>query len=572
MSLLRVLWKAVEDGEFKSGLTLADFEVTITSLTKASPPVEALVVDAAAAAYELTNAVGTYGYDYESADFVKYSYIADVAYIGSATIDVQLWTEEYTYGSDVAATFPTGLTALIRNNLQEALADVFTDAEIAIASSDALIIFSRKRPCEDAATLATVASSRLVVATSLAASLLWGYDEMSFHSLYGVEYKTAQWPRKYRNFSLDSDGNIEMKLDSAPSASAENVYVRYYKAHTETTLPAAYIELVVKLATALVLKYKPLKFINAWNAETTKFDNLTTAIGNMSARIQQAIDDLGDGRDKIGEYRASAATAIGNVAARITQAVADLTSGRAMIGDRRAEAITAITSDTVGMTAQINLAITALTSGLALIGDERTTAVDIINSTTLIIEQARDDINIAEGYYNKANISQPEVEYLNSASQELQSVSAKLSQANSLLGAESTSQSYREQAIAQLQTANSLLGKARGLMSMEETPGSYRAQAASEFNSANSYLSQAMAYMSMDATAEAHRSQAASELYNANAYIAQARGYADHIRIRMANVNIADKYEAMGLRMEASLQKELNACAIRRGFKEWPGS
>ena len=458
------------------------------------------------------------------------------------------------------------LATQTRIQLQEAAADIFADAEITQAITDALAIFSRKRPCEDAATLATVASSRLVVATTLLASLLWGYDEMSFHSLYGVEYKTGQWPRKYRNFSLDSDGNIEMKLDSAPSASAENVYVRYYKAHTEATLPAAYTELVVRLATALVLKYKPLKFINTWNAEATKFDNLTTAIGNMSARIQQAIDDLGDGRDKIGEYRASAATAIGNVAARITQAVADLSSGRTMIGDYRDEAILDIDS----MSAQINLAISALTSGLALIGDERTTAVNIINSTTNIIEQARDDINIAEGYYNKANISQPEIEYLNSASQELQSVSAKLSQANSLLGAESTSGSYRDQAIAQLQTANSLLGKARGLMSMEETPGSYRSQAASEFNSASSYISQAMAYMSMDATAEAHRSQAASELYNANAYIAQARGYADHIRIRMSNVNIADKYEAMGLRMEASLQKELDACAIRRGFKEWP--
>jgi len=38
----------------------------------------------------------------------------------------------------------------------------------------------------------------------------------------------------------------------------------------------------------------------------------------------------------------------------------------------------------------------------------------------------------------------------------------------------------------------------------------------------------------------------------------------------MSVINLADKYEAMGLRRLSELQPELDAAVIRRGYKRWP--
>lgn len=325
----------------------------------------------------------------------------------------------------------------VRIELQDLNSTIFEPDEISRAITDALMKFSEKSPREVIETLATAANSRLVDISKVT-GLIYGYDALSFHSIYGVEYPTGEYPRKYRNFKVIGT-NIEMVLNTAPNEAGKNVYATCYKAHTETTLPEAYKSLVARVAAALAAKYKPLKFINEFQAETTKFSNITTAIGNMSARITKAIDDLSSGR--------------------------------------------------------------------AMVGDEREAAIDAIDDMAALVAQMLADIKTAEGYYNKANIGQPEREYLNSASME--GNAAVIS-----------------------------LNKARGYLAVETTSSSYRAHAAGELTSANTYLN-------------------------------QAKGYLEHLKARITVINLADKYEAWGRRMEADVEKELNTIAIRRGYKEW---
>lgn len=173
---------------------------------------------------------------------------------------------------------------------------VFTNSELTLAQNVALELFSRKRPRERTATLATVADSYLVDISSLVDNLLWGYDALSFHSLYGLEYETGQDPREYRNYWVHSDGNIEMVLDSAPSASDEDVKVRYYDLHTIDTVPSAYTYLIVRLASAIAAQNKFLDYLNEWMLVSDKFTDANTAIDNAGTRFTQAIADLTSGR------------------------------------------------------------------------------------------------------------------------------------------------------------------------------------------------------------------------------------------------------------------------------------
>ena len=65
---------------------------------------------------------------------------------------------------------------------------------------------------------------------------------------------------------------------------------------------------------------------------SAKIAGIDTAIGQMSARITQAVSDLTTGRPIIAETRATADAAIDKMTERITQALTDLATGRPTIG------------------------------------------------------------------------------------------------------------------------------------------------------------------------------------------------------------------------------------------------
>ena len=315
---------------------------------------------------------------------------------------------------------------------------IWTNTELDQAITEALAEVSKKYPYIVVESLVTQEDSRNVDISGVS-DLLYGYDVLSIASPEGVEYPTAEWPKKYRNYKI-SGTNLVMDITTAPSDAGDDVYVTCLKVHTVDSLPPAIEPLVVKIAAARAAINKPLDFLNDFQAETTKFDNITTAIGNVSAMV--------------------------------TQFIADMTSGR------------------------------------ALIGDERESATEAIDTMTERIVQQVADIASARTFFNKANIARPEQEYLASASQEAQS--------------------------------------------------------------AMGYLNQARGYISEETASGAYRSQATGQLNGATAYLNQARGYLEHFRLRIADINLADKYEAWGQRRLQQVQPELAGITQRRVWKEWP--
>lgn len=242
----------------------------------------------------------------------------------------------------------------------------FESGEITTAVNDALRVFSRHKPREVTETLHTVSGSRLVDITPIEEDdLIFGYDERSFNSMYGVEYKVDQWNnghRDYRNYNIFKDGDeayIEMVLDNAPATSGLEVRVRTYQIWTESTLPAGYDDIVITYAAGVAASNKHMEATNVLERENTKFNEIIEAL------------------DELCEYIANADNiSVDNVSARIT----------------------AIT----------------------------------------------DAISSAEGYYNKANVGQPEIEYIRSAGEQARATSE-----------------YLQQEQANLSIVNALLAKAR---------------------------------------------------------------------------------------------------------------
>lgn len=209
----------------------------------------------------------------------------------------------------------------IQAKLHDAGADIFTTAEIDQAVEDALYEFSTYKPREVFdATLDTVASTRMVdLSTITSPAMLYGFDKRSFNPVYGVEYPTGKYPRKYRNFTV-IDEDLEIDLASAPSASSETINIRYYAAWTEATIPDSYDEYIIDLATARVLTNQNLKHINDIIKDGAKFDEVTVALDEMIPRIDNAVALLSTGEDLIADKMDEAITAIDNMTTEINDA------------------------------------------------------------------------------------------------------------------------------------------------------------------------------------------------------------------------------------------------------------
>lgn len=226
--------------------------------------------------------------------------------------------------------FATEVSAL----LQDSSNVIFSaTGEIATAINDALRMFSRKKPREQNDVLYTMKDVRDVDISMLTEStLIFGYDSQSFHPIYGVEYPTGKWPREYRNFNVEPDPTmpyIVMDLDDAPTSSGEEVAVRYFEVWTETNLPSGYDDIIIRLATALVLIGKPTYYQNDFQSTSTLLNTMTESLDEASNRIQQSIDDLDTGRDLIGDERDEAVTAIDLAQAAITAIGTAITAAEA---------------------------------------------------------------------------------------------------------------------------------------------------------------------------------------------------------------------------------------------------
>ncbi len=125
-----------------------------------------------------------------------------------------------------------------------------------------------------------------------------------------------------------------MIVDRVPSAD-EDVYLYCHKLHqltkSSSTLKPQEERVLIKGTVA----YAALSWTNQVRVQVkeavTLISSIHTAIGNMSARLTQAADELISGRDLIEKSTALADAAIKDVNAMVIAAIGDLTIGQALI-------------------------------------------------------------------------------------------------------------------------------------------------------------------------------------------------------------------------------------------------
>ena len=421
-----------------------------------------------------------------------------------------------------------GIRAMVRQFLNDEFVSGseqdFQDDELNLYIGDCLVEVSERKPRVVKETLTTAASSRELDISSIE-------DLLSIDKL---EYKTGKNPRDYRNFIAIDNDTIEIDTTLTPTAD-EDVYVYCHKVHQLTESSSTLSPQLERVLIAGVVAYAALGWANQVrtqiSAAISKVSDVDTAIGNMSARVTQAINDLTSGRDFIGKKNTEAITAIDSMSTQVTQALADLVSGRSLIGDKKTEAETALGK----VSAQITQAIADLTSGRAQIDDERETADTAIDSVNDRVAQALADLVSGRDLINKVNIGgKPQTDYASYATRELESASGYLRQATAYLSEATSSGRYADYSSRDLQTARAYVDEARGYMSLDQVTVEYSNYAARELSLAASYLNQARGYLDVDRPASEYSTYAARELSNATAYLNQAGGYIRELTGRLS--------------------------------------
>jgi hypothetical protein len=454
----------------------------------------------------------------------------------------------------------------IRDTARDILRDAgktdFSDAQLAAYIEDCLREISEYVPYEKKETLTTTANSKELDISAI--EDLLGVDK--------IEFRTANEPPDYRNCSIFGS-TLRMEIDFLPSAD-EDVYLYCHKLHSlsdeASTLSPQIETLLLKGAVAKAA----LSWVNTIRtqigAAINKISDSESAIGNMAARITQAVNDLTSGRAFIGMKSTEAITAIDALVGeegRISQAIADLTSGRALIGSKQTEAITAIDSAAMGLTQ----AAADLTNGREKIDDTRTDANEAIENMSAMIQAAITDLTSGRDFINKVNKGRaPEAEYARYASTELGNALRYLDQSRGYLSQATTSDRYANYAGRDIQAALGHLSQARAYLSVDTVTQEYALYAARELSNAATYLAQARAYLAVDQPATEYERYAGRELSNANGYLNQAGGY---IRQLTGNLNIAravTSYQGWANNELVLYQRDLRRLAKPRVYREYP--
>jgi len=223
------------------------------------------------------------------------------------------------------------LTAQVKVLLKEVGTTYWTANEITQIITDVLREVSRAKPRNIIdASISTVADTRLVDVSGIADMIDGAY------SVVNVEYKTGNWPRDYRNFTVIDEDNIELDVTTAPD-DAYSINIWCDKLHTlgaTSTLTSHLEDLVIEGVVAnAILQWCQNIMVNIANG-VGRFTTAATAIALVAARVTQAVTDVGTGRTEAAKVAAiitSAAAELALINTEVDQAVADVDSGRAFI-------------------------------------------------------------------------------------------------------------------------------------------------------------------------------------------------------------------------------------------------
>lgn len=200
---------------------------------------------------------------------------------------------------------------------------------------------------------------------------------------------------------------------------------------------------------------------------------VSTQTGLMTARLAQAVTDIGSGRTenaKTVNIVSSGATALSNVAAQLTLAISDLADSRTE-ADKVAALVVEANTEIDLINPQVDLAVTALSSGNSLLN-----TVPIGGGAPEYMAQAQADLQAALGFYRSGE--------------------ALLTQAKS---DENLSRTYANLASGEVQAGLSKVQEALGFFRQATTDESisteYRGIAAREIDTALAYASQSMSYL-----------------------------------------------------------------------------
>jgi len=437
----------------------------------------------------------------------------------------------------------------------------FKDDELDIYIQDCLQEISAKSPYKSVETLTTTANSRVLDISDIK-NLMW---------IYKLEYPTGSDPRDYRNFiEIDSE-TIEIDITSTPAAD-EDVYIYCAKSHELTESVSTLNPQLAKLVVDGAVAKASLSWVNEMRgqiaAAISTATSAATAIGNMSARVTQAISDLTSGRALIATKHTESDTAIGNMSTRITQAIDDLSAGRALIGSKKTEAITALDA----VADLITQAADDLTTGRAQIDDARTLADTAIDNMSDRITQAIADLTSGRSLINTVNIgTSPETDYSNYAGRELGIAVDYLNQAKGYLGEGATSDRYQAYAARDLQAAATYISQARGYLAIDTVTAEYGNYAARELSNANVYLNQARAFLAQDAKSTPYANYAAREVNNATTYLNQAGGYLRQLTSQLNIAKTISGYQTWGNNKLALFKEGVdNIPSAPRVSREYP--
>jgi len=321
----------------------------------------------------------------------------------------------------------------------------------------------------------------------------------------------------------------------------------------QSTLNPTEERLVAEIAAARAAINKPNSYNNTLAAED-KFAASTTAIGNMTNRIEQAMSDLLSGSVLIGTGTTAANTAIAVALVRIAQSVTDIGTGRALVGAKRTEALAAIDALTTATTGYLPMAMTDLASARTALNGAGT------DDVTDRIASAVADIATALTFMNKLNISNPETEYLRSAGQQLSAANAVLGKING----------YYRAATDELTGANLSLAQASAYLASDETVRVHQSDAAAEIQAAMAKLQEAHAYIALSQESNQYVGQAVGQLRIANTYLSQSQAYLSQVNVKIAALKISDRYGAWGIQKFALLQPRLKGMIKPRSWQMYP--
>ena len=182
----------------------------------------------------------------------------------------------------------------LRDELSSSVtAHTFKEGEMDEYISRALVEVSEASPYEVIESGLTVSTAKEVTITTIRDTLI---------DVIKAEYKTGQNPKQFRNVSIF--GNIlTVDYDSTPT-SGDTIYLYCLKLHeldrTSSTMTKTQEDALV-LGAAV---YAAQSFLNTIRTEIsdaiTKYTAAEADLTSMTARIEQAVTDIGSGRSSIG--------------------------------------------------------------------------------------------------------------------------------------------------------------------------------------------------------------------------------------------------------------------------------